>query len=152
MQDRMLNNISGIYQQIRDLLIQARSRALQVVNTEMVICYWQIGRVIVEEEQQGKERAGYGKYLIKELSGRLTKEFGKGFFLSNIKYFRQFYLSFSIGHAVRGQSSGNRQIDNEKNNKSVSYEKGHSVRDELPVIRPELSWTHYRVLLIIECY
>jgi predicted GNAT family N-acyltransferase len=68
-----------IYQQIRDVLIQARSRALQAVNTEMVTCYWQIGRLIIEEEQRGERRAEYGKRLIRDLSKKLSEEFGKGF-------------------------------------------------------------------------
>lgn len=78
----------------------------------MVQAYWHVGRVIVEEEQHGKAKAGYGEYLIKELSKKLTSEFGAGFTISNLKYFRQFYLSFAISHALR---------------------------DELPVVRPELS-------------
>jgi hypothetical protein len=66
-QEVIPKDISGIYQLIREVLIQARSRALQVVNTEMVACYWQIGRLIVEEEQRGETRAVYGKGLIKAL-------------------------------------------------------------------------------------
>ena len=67
MQEVVPKDISGIYQLIRKVFIQARSRALQVVNTEMVACYWQIGRLIVEEEQRGETRAVYGKGLIKAL-------------------------------------------------------------------------------------
>ena len=63
-QEPIPKDISDIYRQIRQVLIQARSRALQVVNTEMVVCYWQIGRLIVEEEQQGEKRAVYGMRLI----------------------------------------------------------------------------------------
>ena len=55
MQELIPKDISGIYQQIREVLILARSRALQVVNTEMVACYWQIGRLIIEEDQRGKK-------------------------------------------------------------------------------------------------
>lgn len=58
--------------------------------------YWHIGRLIIEEEQNGKTRAGYGKYLIKELSNRLTKDFGKGYDQTNLKLFRKFYLEFPI--------------------------------------------------------
>jgi predicted nuclease of restriction endonuclease-like (RecB) superfamily len=146
-------DISGVYRQIKEVLTQARSRALQAVNSEMVACYWEIGRLIVEEEQRGKARAGYGESLIKELAGRLRKDFGTGFNVSNIKYFRQFYLSFSIGHAMRGQSrqlQGSGPIEQSMGHNSLPAEKGHSVRDELPTIRPELSWTHYRLLLKVE--
>ena len=83
-QELIPKDISGIYKQIREVLIQTRSRALQAVNTEMVACYLQIGRLIVEEEQQGDTRAEYGKRLIRDLSNRLTEEFGKGFDRSNL--------------------------------------------------------------------
>ena len=112
-----------IYQQIREVLIQARSRALRAVNTEMVACYWQIGRLIVEEEQQqqqqqGEVRAGYGKRLIKELSIRLKEEFGKGFDRTNLHHMRAFYLCFPNCDALSR----------------------------------ELSWTHYRLLLRVETH
>ncbi|WP_198134476.1 DUF1016 N-terminal domain-containing protein [Geotalea uraniireducens] len=71
----------------------------------MIEAYWNVGRMIVEEEQQGMERAGYGKALIRDLSERLTSEFGSGFGVSNLSYFRQFYLSFPIFHAPRGISA-----------------------------------------------
>jgi predicted nuclease of restriction endonuclease-like (RecB) superfamily len=94
-----------IYQQIREVLIQARSRALQAVNTEMVACYWEIGRLIIEEEQQGEKRAEYGKRLIRDLSKRLTEEFGKGFDRTNLQHMRAFYLGFSNCDALRRELS-----------------------------------------------
>jgi len=60
-EEKSLVTTDKIYRQIREVLIQARSRALQAVNTEMVACYWEIGRLIIEEEQQGEVRAEYGK-------------------------------------------------------------------------------------------
>lgn len=60
----------------------------------MVEAYWQMGKRIVEEEQHGKERADYGKQLLKELSAELTKEFGKWFSTNSLYYYRQFYLTF----------------------------------------------------------
>jgi len=94
-----------IYPQIREVLIQARSRALQAVNTEMVACYWQIGRLIVEEEQRGEKRAEYGKRLIRDLSKRLSEEFGKGFDRTNLQHMRVFYLGFSNCDALRRELS-----------------------------------------------
>ena len=94
-----------IYQQIREVLIQARSRALRAVNTEMVACYWQIGRLIVEEEQQGGRWAEYGKQLIRDLSKRLSKEFGKGFDRTNLQHMRAFYLGYSNCDALRRELS-----------------------------------------------
>ncbi len=72
----------------------------------MVMAYWRIGKRIVEEEQLGEKRAEYGAFLIKQLSERLTKEFGKGFSIVNIKNFRQFYLTFpdnQLSYALRSQ-------------------------------------------------
>ena len=97
--------IRGIHQQIRQVLIQARSRALQAVNTEMVACYWEIGRLIVEEEQQGEKRAVYGKRLIKELSTRLSAEFGRGFDKSNLWNMRAFFICFPKIDALRRELS-----------------------------------------------
>ena len=94
-----------IYLQIREVLILARSRALRAVNTEMVACYWQIGRLIVEEEQQGGRRAEYGKQLIRDLSQRLSKEFGKGFDRTNLQHMRAFYLGYSNCDALRRELS-----------------------------------------------
>lgn len=79
---------------IREIVAQARSRAYSSVNTAMVQAYWLIGKRIVEEEQNGQERAQYGKQIVKTLSKELTAEFGKGFSTTNIKLFRQFYLIF----------------------------------------------------------
>ena len=93
-------------QDIRQLLRQARQQAYAAVNSAMVEAYWQIGRRIVEEEQKGQERAGYGEGLTKALSKQLTAEFGKGFSLANLKNFRQFYLTFpdaEKNYALRSQ-------------------------------------------------
>ncbi|MBQ7515537.1 MAG: DUF1016 family protein [Schwartzia sp.] len=92
-----------IYTEIRDTLLEARTRVYHAANSAMVQAYWQIGRIIVEHEQGGEEKAEYGKYLIKELSERLTLEFGKGFTVTNLKYMRQFYIAFPIGHTVCDQ-------------------------------------------------
>lgn len=82
------------YQDIKQLLIDARKDVYRKINSLMVETYWEIGRRIVEQEQQGKGRAGYGEYLITNLSKYLGDTFGKGFSVANLKNFRQFYLSF----------------------------------------------------------
>lgn len=124
-----------LYAEIKAILQEARHSAYRAVNFTMVLAYWQIGRRIVEAEQGGNARAGYGIKLLQELSTKLTSDFGKGFTETNLKYFRQFYLSFPLAetsHAVRDKS------------KSLNtYGKGHALRDEL-------SWTHYRLLLKVE--
>jgi len=81
--------------EIKKILKNARQKAYIAVNSAMVEAYWEIGRRIVEEEQRGKERAEYGKEIVKNLSKELTEEFGKGFGERNIRNIRQFYVLFS---------------------------------------------------------
>lgn len=81
-------------QDIKQILAQARQKSYHAINTAMVAAYWQIGEKIVLEEQNGKERADYGKAIIKTIAKELTQEFGKGFSERNILYFRKFYLTF----------------------------------------------------------
>ena len=100
---KMLMLTDGIYSEIRKTILETRHHVYTAVNSAMVQTYWNIGRIIVEHEQGGEARAEYGRELIKELSKRLTAEFGKGFTATNLKYMRQFYLSFPIGHSLRGQ-------------------------------------------------
>jgi len=95
----------SFYDRIKEILEGARNRVYRTTNLEMLQAYWNIGREIFEEEQKGKDRAGYGNYLIKNLSAKLTQSFGKGFTTSNLKYMRQFYQTFEIGHALRDQLS-----------------------------------------------
>lgn len=70
---------ASFIREIKQIVAEARQKAYSAINSAMVEAYWQMGKRIVEEEQQGKERADYGKQLLKELSAELTKEFGKGF-------------------------------------------------------------------------
>ena len=98
-------SIEKAYNNIRLILDKARSRAYHAVNSELVQAYWQIGKIIVKGEQKGKVRAGYGEALIKGLSLRLSNEYGPGFDISNLKFFRQFYITFPIGDALRRQLS-----------------------------------------------
>lgn len=98
-------SISPVYQQIREVLIEARSTAYRAVNSAMVLAYWNIGRLITEEEQQGQARAAYGKRLIKDLSRRLTDEFGKGFHQRNLWFMRNFYLAYPKVNALRSELS-----------------------------------------------
>jgi len=87
---------NDFYQNIKTLLSEARNKTYRAINFLMVETYWNIGKMIVEEEQNGKERAEYGKFLIADLSKKLTNDFGKGFDESNLWNFRQFYLTFPI--------------------------------------------------------
>ena len=92
--------------EISELLDSARKQAKTAVNLSMVYAYYETGRRIYEEEQQGKERADYGKYLLKELSKYLLKKLGKGFSVTNLKQMRKFYLTYvddQIGQTLSDQ-------------------------------------------------
>jgi predicted nuclease of restriction endonuclease-like (RecB) superfamily len=97
--------IDTAYLSIKGILEKARSTAYRAVNVAMVQAYWEIGRIIVEEEQKGAERAEYGKGLIKELSRRLTKDYGRGFDESNLRNMRLFYQTFPNCDALRHELS-----------------------------------------------
>lgn len=88
---------------IKALILNAQSNAVRAINQEKVLLNWNIGKHIVEEEQNGKERAEYGAYVIKTLSLELTKDFGSGFSIRQLEFFRQFYLAFPITNALRSQ-------------------------------------------------
>ena len=95
-----LNQSNGLGQ-IARVIEQARSHLRQSVNHAMVASYWEIGRLIVEHEQQGQARAAYGQQQLAEVSTRLTALFGKGFDVSNLRTMRRFYQAFPIRDAVR---------------------------------------------------
>lgn len=86
----------GIHIGIVDLLQQARVAAARNVNALMSASYWEIGRRIVEAEQKGKRRAGYGEQLIERLSADLTQQFGRGFSPDNLEYMRRFFLAYPV--------------------------------------------------------
>lgn len=91
---------NGVLGKVIGLLNKARTEIVSNVNKTMVYTYFEIGRIIVEEEQKGKGRAGYGQQLIEELSEKLSKEFGKGFSSTNIKQMRSFYSIYSKGQTA----------------------------------------------------
>jgi predicted nuclease of restriction endonuclease-like (RecB) superfamily len=99
------SRLDAIYLQVREILTGARDRAWRAVSTAMVDSYWEVGRVIVEEEQAGKERADYGKRILVGLAQRLQAEFGKGFDQSNLRNMRGFFLTYPIRDALRHELS-----------------------------------------------
>jgi hypothetical protein len=121
--------VDKLYAEIRAMLDQARNHAWSAVNSLMVQAYWNIGRIIVEQEQKGRRHAGYGERLLEQLSSRLTRDYGRGFDPSNLRYMRLFYLTYQIRGALRHESDGQVICD---------------------ALRRELSWTHYRLLLRVE--
>ncbi|MEA4919118.1 MAG: DUF1016 N-terminal domain-containing protein [Proteiniphilum sp.] len=110
---------------IKAIITSARNSAIRNVDFERVKMYWRLGERIFVEEQQGKERAEYGKYLIQNLSKEIEPEFGTGFSARQLERARQFYRTYPIASALRSQFNWSQykllmQIDNE--NKREYYE------------------------------
>ena len=120
-----------LHSQIVDLLQSARSNVVRAVNRTMVLTYFEIGRMLVEEEQGGMERAAYGKELLKGLSNVLTKEFGKGFSVKNLERMRSFYQIYGKSTTLLS--------------KSENQEIGQTPSDDF-----KLSWSHYLKLMRID--
>ena len=100
-----LTDTNSMINEIRELLLNARQRVTVQVNTELLSTYWNIGKIIVEYEQENKERADYGKQTLKQLSKDLTEEFGKGFSVSNLYNMRLFYMQYQKFQTVSGKLS-----------------------------------------------
>lgn len=92
-----------IYEEIRGLLKSARENIVSTINSTMAKTYFLIGKRIVEEEQNGEKRAEYGEELVKNLSLKLTKEFGKGFSKTNLKQMKSFYIAYRKGQTLSDQ-------------------------------------------------
>jgi predicted nuclease of restriction endonuclease-like (RecB) superfamily len=145
---------TNLFQQVAVLLKNAQQQVLRTVNSTMVFTYFEIGRMIVEEEQNGKERADYGKQVLKGLSEQLTKEFGKGFSLSNLEQIRKFFLIYSKSETLL-------RISQIQNSQSVIVESESTIPQSLIVEFKKidyhtlisffkLTWTHYVFLMRIE--
>ncbi len=120
---------TDLYHSIKVIIDNARQGVQKAVNTAMVDAYWHIGRLIVQDEQKGENRAEYGKLLIEGVAQKLTREFGKGFSAQHLWNMRQFYQKFS---ALQKELSVN-------NETSI-----------LSTLRRELSWSHYKILMRVE--
>lgn len=95
----------NLFAEIRDAILTARNLAYKSSNTILLNMYWEIGRIVVENEQQGKSKAEYGQATLKNLSAQLTLEFGAGFDESNLRNIRRFYLAFQKRDALRHELS-----------------------------------------------
>jgi predicted GNAT family N-acyltransferase len=99
-----------LFQNIRQTLNESRQGVARSINSAMVQAYWQIGRLIVEDEQKGRARAKYGEQQLEQLSQLLKIEYGKGFDITNLRNMRKFYLVFPIQDAVRLELSWTHSI------------------------------------------
>jgi predicted nuclease of restriction endonuclease-like (RecB) superfamily len=158
-----------LYKRVARILEQARSQIARTVNSAMVHAYWHVGREIVEVEQAGKERAGYGEEIIKQLSAKLAAEYGRGFSVRNLWSMRQFFLAFPRGSAVTeilqtasAESRRLRDAATARSRRTAITSKlvaspssaGSKPRGSPPdgdpsaaLFPPELAWSHYLVLM-----
>jgi hypothetical protein len=100
-----MNPEAQLYQEICEVVKNARQRVFRMANSALLESYWEIGRIIVEDEQAGAERAVYGRETLKRLSEQLTLEFDRGFDESNLRNMRSFYNIFPIRDAVSHELS-----------------------------------------------
>ncbi len=155
--DKLQNN--NFLTSIVTLLQSAKQQVVRSVNQTMVITYFEIGRMIVEEQQQGKERAGYGKAIVKELSQELKKEFGKGFSVDNLEKMRRFYLVYGKSATVlRILEKQQTLLDNpnksttelSKSKKSATLSRNLENKTQTLSAIFKLSWSHYLTLMRID--
>jgi len=159
-----------LFDRVASIVEDARASVVRTVNTRMVIAYWLIGREIVQEEQGGKKRAGYGDALLEDLSRRLTERYGKGYSVSSLKDFRQFHLCFvdrltQIHHASCGELAerggvfitatqvsgcGKSHTSCGESHESVPIRQTSSDESGPVGFAPQLSWSHYRLLMRVD--
>ena len=145
----------ALYGRVRDILAAARTGIARTVNNTQVMANWLIGREIVEEEQRGRRRAGYGTALLGELAERLRVDFGAGYGVDNLELFRRFYLEYpqlmaevaeTISDAPRRKSATHAATANAllmpPTVSAAAWQPGR--------LNPGLSWTHYRRLLRVD--
>jgi len=144
-----INTTNVLLRQIRKLILSARQTVARNVDTIQVLTCFEIGRLIVEHEQHGANRAEYGKNTLKDVSAKLTEDFGRGFSLTNLKLMRQFYVVL------------NKQISQTPSGQLPCTVKGQTLSDLLPAKRKTmkkhpssafftLSWSHYVFLMGIK--
>ena len=149
----------ALYGRVREILAAARTGIARTVNTTQVMANWLIGREIVEEEQRGRRRAGYGTALLVELAERLRVDFGAGYGVDNLELFRRFYLEYPQLRAEAAPET----ISDAPRRKSATAAKSLVAPIALLVpstvsaaawqpgrLNPGLSWTHYRTLLKVD--
>ena len=155
----MTDNVTGLdhpqedrlFDRVVAILEDARAQVARTVKTTMVHAYWLVGREIVQVEQGGKQRAGYGERVVEGLARRLSGRFGKGFRVPNLRNMRQFFLTYSRGSALPkelggpGKRSALPIVSRLARIRSAapSESAGRAVR----LFPPSLGWTHYATLM-----
>ena len=129
--------------EIKQIIQNARKKAYNAVNTAMIEAYWLVGKRIVEEEQNGSKRANYGKEILVNLSNELLADLGKGYSVSNLKNFRQFFLTFPNLIQIRQTLSG--EFNAIGQTLSAQFEKPVSSR-----LSEFINWSHYQLIMRVK--
>src|ERR1035437_9912747 len=146
---------AALYDRVRQILASARAGVARSVNTAQVVANWLTGREIIEEEQKGHAKAGYGKRLLQELSARLKAEFGSGYSVDNLELFRRFFLDYP---QLLADASPTKSLAADISD-AVRRKSSDLAAELVPFVpktwqagrlHPNLSWTHYRTLLRVE--
>lgn len=134
-----------LFDRVADIIEQARGNIVRAVNRNMVLAYWLIGREIVQEIQDGKGRAAYGRKVLGELSRKLTERYGEGLSETSLKYFRTFYLAYADRLSQIGRPLGDELgMTDGSGLLPIRYPMD---RELAPAFSPQLSWSHYRALM-----
>ena len=152
-----MNNTGAsiLFERVVSIIEEGRKNTVRAINFNIVLSYCLIGREIVEEIQEGKVRAEYGKQILEELSQKLNLQYGKGFSVANLRLFRQFYLTYSermINYLrpntyVEEQNSPSDDLANQQIIDTIRYPMGSELNTGF---NPQLSWSHYRALIRVK--
>ena len=152
-----INNTGAsiLFERVVSIIEEGRKNTVRAINFNIVLSYCLIGREIVEEIQEGKVRAEYGKQILEELSQKLNLQYGKGFSVANLRLFRQFYLTYSermINYLrpntyVEEQNSPSDDLANQQIIDTIRYPMGSELNTGF---NPQLSWSHYRALIRVK--
>lgn len=134
----------GLITDLASLIEQGRKTAVQYVNTALAVTYWLMGRRIVEFEQKGKQRAKYGEATSRRISEDLTKKFGKGFSLPQLKNIRKFYLTYT-----EKSYTASSQLKQKTKSQTLSSQSVVIIPNTLSAQFP-LSWSHYCLLMRLD--
>ena len=152
-----MNNTGAsiLFERVVSIIEEGRKNTVRAINFNIVLSYCLIGREIVEEIQEGKVRAEYGKQILEELSQKLNLQYGKGFSVANLRLFRQFYLTYSermINYIrpntyIEEQKSPSDDLANQQIIDTIRYPMGSELNTGF---NPQLSWSHYRALIRVK--
>jgi predicted nuclease of restriction endonuclease-like (RecB) superfamily len=133
-----LTRVEALYHRVQAYVQRAKEQIVRSIDHEMLRAYWLIGRDLVEDEQAGEARATYGKAVLQSIASKLRQEFGKGFSVDTLERSRKFYLFYS--------KEGQKKCSLEAGPKSATVLR----KSEVPVFKPNLSWSHYLLLLKVD--